>query len=84
MIRLRLMTGDDVPAGLALSRQAGWNQTEADWRRALALQPDGCFVASVLVDGLRLILGNFRTVDAAAETARRARALLAKREGVLS
>jgi GNAT superfamily N-acetyltransferase len=45
MIRLRAMTGDDVPAGLALSRQAGWNQTEADWRRALALQPDGCFVA---------------------------------------
>lgn len=45
MIRLRLMTGDDVPAGLALSRQAGWNQLEADWRRALALQPDGCFVA---------------------------------------
>jgi GNAT superfamily N-acetyltransferase len=45
MIRLRPMTGDDVPAGLALSRQAGWNQTEADWRRALALQPDGCFVA---------------------------------------
>jgi GNAT superfamily N-acetyltransferase len=39
------MTIDDVPAGLALSRQAGWNQTEADWRRALALQPDGCFVA---------------------------------------
>src|SRR5262245_14242902 len=45
MIRLRPMTGDDVPAGLALSRQAGWNQTRADWLRALALQPDGCFVA---------------------------------------
>jgi GNAT superfamily N-acetyltransferase len=45
MTRLRLMTNDDVPGGLALSRQAGWNQTEADWRRALALQPDGCFVA---------------------------------------
>jgi GNAT superfamily N-acetyltransferase len=39
------MTDDDVPAGLALSRQASWNQTETDWRRALALQPDGCFVA---------------------------------------
>src|SRR5262245_39002578 len=45
MIRLRPMTTDDVPAGLALSRQAGWNQTEADWRRALDLQPDGCFAA---------------------------------------
>src|SRR5262249_36009201 len=26
-------------------RAAGWNQTDADWRRFLALQPDGCFVA---------------------------------------
>lgn len=28
---------------LELSRLAGWNQTEADWRRLLALSPDGCF-----------------------------------------
>jgi GNAT superfamily N-acetyltransferase len=39
------MTAADLPLGLRLSRQAGWNQTEADWRRFLALQPDGCFVA---------------------------------------
>jgi GNAT superfamily N-acetyltransferase len=45
MIQLRLMTSADVPSGLRLSAQAGWNQTEADWRRALDLQPDGCFVA---------------------------------------
>jgi predicted N-acetyltransferase YhbS len=45
MIRLRPMTSEDIAAGLALSRQAGWNQTEADWHRALVLQPDGCFVA---------------------------------------
>jgi GNAT superfamily N-acetyltransferase len=45
MINLRLMTGADVPLGLRLCGQAGWNQTEADWRRALDLQPDGCFVA---------------------------------------
>jgi GNAT superfamily N-acetyltransferase len=35
----------DLPLGLRLSRQAGWNQTEADWRRLLALQPDGSFAA---------------------------------------
>jgi GNAT superfamily N-acetyltransferase len=39
------MTGADLPAGLELSRQAGWNQREADWRRCLLLQHDGCFVA---------------------------------------
>jgi ribosomal protein S18 acetylase RimI-like enzyme len=45
MLRVRLMTAADLPLGLRLSRQAGWNQTEADWRRLLGLQPDGCFVA---------------------------------------
>ena len=30
------MTPVDIPAGLALCRQAGWNQTEADWRLLLA------------------------------------------------
>jgi len=32
-----------VPAGLRLCAQAGWNQTGADWRRLLDLQPGGCF-----------------------------------------
>lgn len=45
MIHLRPMLAADLPLGLRLSRQAGWNQTETDWRRALDLQPDGCFVA---------------------------------------
>jgi GNAT superfamily N-acetyltransferase len=45
MIHIRPMTAADLPFGLHLSRQAGWNQTEADWRRALDLQPDGGFVA---------------------------------------
>jgi predicted N-acetyltransferase YhbS len=45
MIRIRAMTAADIPLGLALKDQAGWNQTEADWRRFLELQPDGCFVA---------------------------------------
>jgi GNAT superfamily N-acetyltransferase len=45
MIDLRPMTPNDLGLGLSLSAQSGWNQTEADWRRCLALQPDGCFVA---------------------------------------
>jgi len=32
---------EDLPAGLRLSTQAGWNQVGADWRRALDLCPDG-------------------------------------------
>jgi GNAT superfamily N-acetyltransferase len=31
---------------MRLKSAAGWNQTEADWRRFLDLQPDGCFVAA--------------------------------------
>jgi GNAT superfamily N-acetyltransferase len=45
MLRIRLMTVADLPFGMHLKQQAGWNQTEADWRRFLDLQPDGCFVA---------------------------------------
>lgn len=45
MNRIRLMTPADVPFGMSLKVQAGWNQLEADWRRFLDLQPEGCFVA---------------------------------------
>jgi predicted N-acetyltransferase YhbS len=45
MTHIRPLTAADLPLGLRLNRQAGWNQTEADWRRFLDLQPDGCFVA---------------------------------------
>jgi len=45
MIHIRPMTAADLPQGLRLGLAAGWNQLEADWRRALDLQPDGCFVA---------------------------------------
>ncbi len=47
MIHIRTMTARDVPLGMCLKEQAGWNQTEADWRRVLALQPEGCFVAEL-------------------------------------
>jgi GNAT superfamily N-acetyltransferase len=33
----------DVAAALTLSTEAGWNQTEQDWRRNLELWPGGCF-----------------------------------------
>jgi GNAT superfamily N-acetyltransferase len=45
MIRIRRMTAADIPFGMRLKEQAGWNQTEADWRRFLDMEPDGCFVA---------------------------------------
>jgi GNAT superfamily N-acetyltransferase len=45
MIRIRRMTAADIPLGMRLKEQAGWNQTEADWRRFLTLEHKGCFVA---------------------------------------
>lgn len=47
MLHIRTMTADDVPLGMHLRDQAGFNQTEADWRRFLDLEPDGCFVAEL-------------------------------------
>lgn len=45
VVRLRTMNSDDLPFGVRLKDLVGWNQTEADWRRFLALAPDGCYVA---------------------------------------
>ncbi len=39
------MSPADIPAGIRLRGLAGWNQTEQDWRRFLALNPQGCFAA---------------------------------------
>ncbi len=47
MIRIRTMTISDLPLGLRLKNQAGWNQTEADWLRFLTLEAQGCFVAEL-------------------------------------
>jgi ribosomal protein S18 acetylase RimI-like enzyme len=47
MIAIRRMTLVDLPLGLRLSQQAGWNQTEADWRRLLDMEPQGCFVGEL-------------------------------------
>jgi GNAT superfamily N-acetyltransferase len=43
----RPLSPDDVPAGLRLCRQAGWNQTEEDWRAFLMLSPETCRAAWV-------------------------------------
>ncbi len=41
--KIRLLKTPDLPHLVDLSRQAQWNQTEADWTRLLALAPAGCF-----------------------------------------
>jgi ribosomal protein S18 acetylase RimI-like enzyme len=46
-MNIRIMTADDIPAGVRLKGIAGWNQTEADWKRLLNAGPKGCFVAEV-------------------------------------
>jgi GNAT superfamily N-acetyltransferase len=45
MLRIRTMTSDDVDSAMLLKEQAGWNQTESDWRRFLEMEPTGCFAA---------------------------------------
>jgi len=47
MLQIRTMQAGDIPFGLRLCRLAHWNQTEADWRRLLALEPGGVFVAEI-------------------------------------
>ncbi|MDR6806599.1 GNAT superfamily N-acetyltransferase [Dyadobacter sp. BE34] len=44
-ITIRQMLLTDIPFGMQLVQQAGWNQLEADWHRALTLHPEGCFLA---------------------------------------
>lgn len=40
---LQVLAERHLPDLLRLSSAAGWNQTEADWRRLLELEPEGCF-----------------------------------------
>ncbi|MBZ5564427.1 MAG: GNAT family N-acetyltransferase [Acidobacteriia bacterium] len=44
-MKLRLMTLQDIPAGMRLKEIAGWNQMPADWERFLNASPDACFIA---------------------------------------
>lgn len=41
------MSTADIPLGMCLREEAGWNQTRNDWLRFLNLQPAGCFVAEL-------------------------------------
>ena len=45
MFKIRAMTVDDIPAGLALCRLSRWNQVARDWEQFLALNPDSARVA---------------------------------------
>lgn len=56
---IRPMTESDIPAGLALSESAGWNQTERDWRIFLSRKPEGSVVG--LRDGR--VVGTAATLD---------------------
>ena len=44
-VDIRLLFESDIPSAMALKEAAGWNQTAADWRRLLSLEPNGCFAA---------------------------------------
>ncbi len=44
---LRKLTVADVPAAMALSTEAGWNQTADDWRMLIELSPQGCLAMEV-------------------------------------
>src|ERR1044072_2141876 len=44
-LEIRLLVESDIPAAMELKEAACWNQTEADWRRLLSLEPNGCFGA---------------------------------------
>jgi ribosomal protein S18 acetylase RimI-like enzyme len=52
MIHIRTMISGDLPIAMRLVEQAGWNQIEADWRRFLTMQPEGCFV--IELDGVAI------------------------------
>jgi GNAT superfamily N-acetyltransferase len=47
-VTFRDLIDPDIPAGLRLCRQSGWNQTEADWRALLA--PPSVFRAACVAD----------------------------------
>ncbi|MDP8922928.1 MAG: GNAT family N-acetyltransferase [Chloroflexota bacterium] len=46
-LRVRALTLADVPVVQRLRKQAGWNQSDADWGRLLAWEPDGCWVGEL-------------------------------------
>jgi len=53
------MTENDIPAGLALCRHAGWNQLERDWRILLEQGKGACLAA---VDDADTVVGTAATI----------------------
>src|SRR6185295_3799477 len=45
--RIRALVEADLAAAQRLREQAGWNQSDDDWRRLLAWDQDGCWVAEM-------------------------------------
>jgi predicted N-acetyltransferase YhbS len=86
MPMIRALTLNDIGAAQRLREQAGWNQTDHDWRRLLAWSPDGCWVAedaglvigttAVAVYGLRVAWIGMVLVDVAHRRQGIGRALL--------
>jgi GNAT superfamily N-acetyltransferase len=62
-IAIRLLTGEDVDAALALSASCGWNQRAAEWHMMLQIAPSGTFAAStpggVVGTAIGIDYGNF-------------------------
>jgi GNAT superfamily N-acetyltransferase len=46
-LTIRRMTVHDLPFCSQLVQEAGWNQLDEDWLRAMKLDPEGCFVAEM-------------------------------------
>lgn len=46
-MRIRLLSEADLGFADRVRQIAGWNQLPGDWRRFLALEPEGCFLAEV-------------------------------------
>ena len=49
VITFRTLATQDIPFGMSLCRQAGWNQTAADWQMLLEQSRTGSFIA--MLDG---------------------------------
>src|SRR5687767_195790 len=45
-MEIAILTKANLKAADQLRQLAGWNQMPEDWARLLALEPDGCFVAT--------------------------------------
>ena len=55
VLRIRALTAADIPLGMRLKAQAGWNQLEADWRTHFASMTDrelGALNSDVICAGL--------------------------------